>query len=280
MEKSFEQPHLDPTSELYRSGFRIPESNVGVEVLETGEMPEIKVQDVFALSEDSGFYLPKEVMPSPEVQEKRKGYLQKLLDLPFVERAREKSKGISQVVDKVLSKTLEYYLAAVPFLPYKGKVEQFLGDKLENFDPEEMDRLREKPSLNVKLVSRFLKRKDFLGAYEAFWGTWSPQPHTAARSVYDALGGNEKPVTATAGSFLYSGVFLHSFHPYMLPIYTIQAVAGRPESIALSAAFVTGTYVALGIPVLVRKGIESFKKKHKDKISEFAAKPEQSLERA
>ena len=280
MNKSFEQPHLDPTSELYKSGFRIPESNVGVEVLEAEEMPNIKTQDVFALSEETGFYLPQEAIPSHEVQEKRKGYLQKLLDLPFVERAREKSKEISRVVDRVLSKTLEYYLAVVPFLPYKGRVEQFLDDKLENFDPEEMRRLREKPLLNVKLVSRYLKRKDFLGAYEAFWGTWNPQPHTAARSVYDALGGNEKPVTATAGSFLYSGVFLHSFHPYLLPIYAIEAAAGKPEMIAANAALVTGAYVALGIPVLVRKGIESFKKKHKDNIPKFAAKPEQGLERA
>lgn len=172
-------------------------------------------------------------------------------------------------------------LLFLPFLPYKGRIEEFLDGKLENFDPNEMKELMDKkPLLNVKLVSRYLRRKDFLGAYEAFWGTWNPQPHKAARSVYDALGGNEKPVTATAGSFLYSGVFLHSFHPYMLPIYTIQAVAGRPESIALVATFVTGTYVALGIPVLVRKGIESFKKKHKDNISEFAANPEQSSERA
>lgn len=280
MEKSFEQPHLDPNSELYKSGFRIPETGVSVEVLEAEEMPKIEVDDVFTLDEQ-GFYLPKEAMPSQETQEKRKGYLQKLLELPFVEKVREKSKEVSQVVDNVLSKTLEYYLAVVPFLSYKGRVEEFLDEKLENFDPNEMKELMDKkPLLNVKLVSRYLKRKDFLGAYEAFWGTWNPQPHKAARSVYDALGGNERPVTATAGSFLYSGVALHAFHPYMFPIYTIQAASGSPERIASTAAFVTGTYIALGIPVIIRKGIESFKKKIKDNIPEFAAKPERSSEQA
>lgn len=111
MEKSFEQPHLDPNSELYKSGFRISESNVSVEVLEADEMPKVEVDDVFGLDEQHGFYLPKEAMPFSETQEKRKGYLQKLLDLPFVERMREKSKEVSQVVDNILSKTLEYYLA-------------------------------------------------------------------------------------------------------------------------------------------------------------------------
>lgn len=277
MEKPFEQPHLDPNSELYRSGFRIPESNISVEALEADEMPKIEIDDVFALDEQNGFHLPKEAMPSPETQEKRKGYLQKLLDLPFVERMREKSKEVSQVVDTILSKTLEYYLAVVPFLPYKGKVEEFLDEKLENFDPDEMKSLMDKkPLLNVKLVSRYLKRKDFLRAYEAFWGTWNPQPHKAVRSVYDALGGNERPITATAGSFLYSGFFIHAFNPYMLPIYAIQAVSGRPEGIATTVALTTGTYVALGIPVLVRKGIESFKKKSRGNASEFSVKPGQS----
>jgi len=274
MEKSFEQPHLDPNSELYKSGFRVPESNVSVEILEADEMPKIEIDEVFGLDKLNGFYLPKEAMPSPETQEKRKGYLQKLLELPFVERVREKSREISQVVDNILSKTLEYYLVAIPFLPYKKRVEEFLDEKLENFDLEEMSELEKKPVLNVKLVSRYLKRKDFLGAYEAFWGTWNPQPHKATRSVYDALGGNERPLTATAGSFLYSGVFLHAFNPYILPIYAIDAAIGKPELIAISAALVTGTYVALGIPVLVRKSIGSFKKKHKDKISGFTTKSE------
>ena len=262
MEMGFGQPKLEKDSDLYKSGFRLPESGVSVETLEPDEVPEtINIEEVFSL-EKGNFDLPEESMPSVEVREKRQEYMRELLNLPHVEKINEEHKESFGVIDKILSKTLEFYLLNIPFLPYKEKIEKFLEDKLENFDPKEMKREGEKKdTVNIALVSRCIKRKDFLGAYEAFWGTWNPSTHKATRSVYDALGGNEKPVTATAGAFFYSGVFLHAMNPFVLPLYAMQMATAGPESVARIAAMITGTYVVLGIPVMINKGIKALKKK-------------------
>ncbi len=158
-----------------------------------------------------------------------------------------------QPLDKIISKTFENYFFSLPFIPHRRELGQFLNSKLANFDPNEMeDLIQRKPILNVKLISRYLKRNDFLGAYEAFWATWNPVTHKAIRSVYDALGGNDNAPIATIGAFLYSGL-VHTLHPYMIPIYIILAINGRWTDIASTAMVVTGTFGALSIPVATRK---------------------------
>ncbi len=171
---------------------------------------------------------------------------------------------MSSKIEPVLSKTLEFQLHFSFYLPYRSHMGRFLEEKLDHFDNDEISMKMESPSLNTKLVSRYLKRGKYLSAYEAFWGTWNPAVATGSEEVYKVAGGNKKPVRATMTAFTYSGLVTHAFNPLVLPFYALEAALGRFIAIPEIMGFITGVYIVLGTPVAIAKGIRNFKKHHRE----------------
>jgi len=182
----------------------------------------------------------------------------------FLETVMSKLTDVLTSIEKPVSKTLQYYLYITPFIPHKEKIGQFLNNKLPGFDLDEMKRLGKKPLYDVEEVTAAFKKgsqdnltKGVLNAVEKFWATWNPYTHNACLATYIALGGKKKPVQATMGTFLYSGVFFHSLHPCILPVYSSAlAFTGNGYLIVPTAIAIAGIYTLGGIPIAIQKYVK------------------------
>ncbi len=103
---------------------------------------------------------------------------------------------------------------------------------------------------NKALVKRYLDRKDYLGAYEAFWSTWNPPVQKQFKNIYKKLGGNAHSVRATTGTWMYA-VAKHAVDGW--PIYIAEAALGAPNLIPITIGGIAALYTAAGIPVIYSK---------------------------
>ena len=164
----------------------------------------------------------------------------------------EQKKRPNRFVDgikEVFGRTAEYWSQ---FIPSEG-FRDYLSDKLEYYDFDEMRKRQDKPLLNTGLVKKQYQRKGLLGAYEAFWGAWNKPAQRPIKAAYERLGGNEHPVRATLGAFAFSGFVMHALTPIMMPIYAINAASGNADDIPSIMVGITAFYVAAGIPVAYSK---------------------------
>ncbi len=70
--------------------------------------------------------------------------------------------------------------------------------------------LKKNPIIFSKRSYRFIRRGQFLLAWEAFWSSWNPTITTEiTRPIYTLCGGNDHPFFATMVVFLYSGLVIH-----------------------------------------------------------------------
>jgi hypothetical protein len=227
------------------------------------ETETIGVDTIFTFDEKNGFFKPQDyaIDHTPESKgteqadlEKKQNYLKKLLSLQTFPEVKTKLGEVASKCERILSQTLEYYCFATRSTPMVGG---WLESKLVTFNAEKAYELEEaganQPRLNAKLIFRYIKKGDLLKAYEAFWGTWNPTTQPLTNTVYKALGGDKRPITATMGTFTYSGAVLHGFHPYAMPLFLLEAYAGVPEMIAAQVAVNTAAFAIMGIPVAFAK---------------------------
>lgn len=90
---------------------------------------------------------------------------------------------------------------------------------------------------NKALVQRYLKKHDYLGAYEAFFSTWNPPAQRPTKEAYKLLGGNKHPLRASAGAWTYS-ILNHVL--LFTPAYAAEALLGHPNLIIPTAGAVAG----------------------------------------
>ncbi len=167
----------------------------------------------------------------------------------------------------VVAKTLEYDLSIFPVHKIRP-VGNFLERHFQPFDRYNVGILEEKKALlNTKLVGRYLKRGKILSAYEAFWGTWNPKPAAGPSEVYMALGGNKRPAVSTLGAFTYSGAVTHGMHPLTMPVYMIELATNHPGGALQTWLFITGFYIAAGLPIVINKSIRNVRSRSAAKKS-------------
>lgn len=139
-------------------------------------------------------------------------------------------------------------------------VDKFLNEQLSNYEPDfhikslkQIDR-HKFVGLNFQMVSRCIRRKDFLGAYESVWGTWNPLFREPNKMLYKGLGGDEKPFFSTIATMGYNGL-IHVVGPVGLPIYLGSSLAtgANPADVLSYTAMASGAFMVLGIPVAIKK---------------------------
>ena len=109
-----------------------------------------------------------------------------------------------------------------------------------------------------------MSRLDFLGSMERFWSYWNPFVNRVTKKVYRLLGGNDRKISATLGTFAYSALFMHAFHPVVLAVAAYSEVTDSEFGFFDVPLAVTAAYVAMGVPVALKKVIGGYERQKEE----------------
>ncbi len=147
---------------------------------------------------------------------------------------------------KIILLTFSYYVYCFSF-----SIKTFTNNNFLSEYFLEIEKNSNKKFLNTKLIHRFLKKRDIPSAYQAFWATWNPVTHSITRKVYDFCGGSKNHKLSIIATFIYSGIFLHMAHPYMIIIYIGLFSLQQNTAIQFLIIIMSFGYSLLGLPLLL-----------------------------
>jgi len=108
----------------------------------------------------------------------------------------------------------------------------------------------------IRVIKDYFKEGSFLDGYEKLWAGQNRPAKIVNKAVYKSLGGNNKPVKATMGTFGYSGFALHALNPinpYTVPSYALGYYLDKGEGVVIAAAAIIALHLLLGAPVAYKK---------------------------
>jgi hypothetical protein len=148
---------------------------------------------------------------------------------------------------KIIYLTLAYYMYTLSFSieSFKKTNNEILLESIK-----EIEKNKKNKFLNLKLIQKFLQKNDILGAYQAFWATWNPITNSITRKIYNIFGGSKNHKLAVITTFIYSAIFLHALHPYILMIYIALLLLKMHFAISWLFFIMTAGYSLLGLPLI------------------------------
>jgi len=155
-----------------------------------------------------------------------------------------------QNIVKIFRYLLAYYIYTISILPFTNLL--IKNDILKN-EFLIINKQNSKPFLNSKLIRKYLTTKKYFQAYRAFWATWNPITHYLTKQVYNMTGGSNNHRYSTIASFVFSGIFLHGLHPYIITVYLMLILLPHCQYI-LPYFMITMTcgYALLSLPLLIK----------------------------
>jgi len=189
---------------------------------------------------------------------------------PPLRHAAKTCQGVSLSIDgmtRVLLLLAAYYVwyAARVLPPLRAALLRVDARLCRRAGSPSMADLRRRPIARTAYLKRCWARGDYMAAYEAFWAGWNPAPRAVMRAVYEAVGGNRRPVRSTLVTFASSGLVHLALLP-ALPLWiltlvlTARFLPPHQEDIVSHWACAViplsiGAWVLLGAPVLLAKGL-------------------------